>query len=344
MPDIVDMLQTLPHAVTPGPAGPDLAAADVARGHRALRQRRRRRLAGVAGTAAVGAAAVVLAATSAPWSAAPTATGTPAGTAQASGAHQASTGASTGSTGAQPPLMKLAANVAAEPRPTGDATLVERETGTPGHASINVWDLYTDDGRYFFSRTEAGLPAQVKENNNQGDGQFGREVAAATYAVTGDLDTAALKMAWPYATPVPAWLSAQVKNMSVPAKGAGTQIENYVWENCADALVAGSGNPQVRAGVLRLVSALPGITVTRGTVDGQPTLTLTAGAAELGRVGIDKANPKVETGPAYQEAITINADTGIPLQLASGPAGKVTGTVTYKVTRVKLAAIAAGKF
>jgi hypothetical protein len=96
--------------------------------------------------------------------------------------------------------------------------------------------------------------------------------------VTGDLDTAALKMAWPYPTPVPAWLSAQVKNMSA----GGIQIDNYVWENCEDALVAGSGNPQVRSAVLRLVSALPGITVTRGTVDGQPTLTLTAGAAELG--------------------------------------------------------------
>ena len=106
----------------------------------------------------------------------------------------------------------------------------------------------------------------------------------------------------------------------------GLQIDNYVWENCEDALVAGSGNPQVRAGVLRLVSALPDITVTQGTVDGQPTLTLTAGAAELGHgTGIDKANPKAETGPAYQEAITINADTGIPLEIASGPAGKVAG-------------------
>ena len=166
------------------------------------------------------------------------------------------------------------------------------------------------------------------------------ERETATYAVTGDLDTAALKMAWPVATPVPAWLSAQVKNMSV----GGIQIDNYVWENCEDSLVAGSGNPQVRAGVLRLVSALPGITVTHGTVDGQPTLTLTAGAAELGNVGIDKANPKADTGPAYQEAITINADTGIPLEIASGPAGQVTGTVTYVVTRVNLADIAAGKF
>jgi hypothetical protein len=66
--------------------------------------------------------------------------------------------------------------------------------------------------------------------------------------------------------------------------------------------------------------------------------------AELGRAGIDKANPKVETGPAYQEAITITADTGIPLEIASGPAGKVTGTVIYVVKRVNLADIEAGNF
>jgi hypothetical protein len=284
----------------------------------------------VAAAAAVGVASTVLSA--------------PAGTARASGTHPASTGASAspaGSADAQPPLVKLAAYVAAEPRPAGDATLVERETGAPGQASINVWDLYTDDGRYFFSQTKAGLPAQVNEDNNQGDGQFGREVAAATYAVTGNLDTAALKMAWPYATPVPAWLRAQVKDIK-----AGTQIDNYVWENSEDALIAGSGNPQVRAGVLRLVSLLPDINVTRGSVDGQPTLTLTqtTSAAELRRAATDKANPKVGTGPVYQEAITVNANTGIPLRIANGPAGKVTRVVSYVVTRVNLANIAAGKF
>ena len=326
------------------PFTPDVSAIE----HRVRQARRRDRIArggigvGVVAVAAVAAVGVASAVPSAPAGTAQASGAHP--TAQASGAHPANTGASassTGSTDAQPPLVKLAAYLAAEPRPTGDATLVERETGAPGQASINVWDLYTDDGRYFFSQTEAGLPAQVKENNNQGDGQFGREVAAATYAATGDLDTAALKMAWaPDTTPVPAWLSAQVKNMSA----GGLQIDNYVWENCEDALVAGSGNPQVRAGVLRLVSALPGITVTHGTVDGQPTLTLTAGAAEMGYAGIDKANPKAHTGPAYQEAITINADTGIPLGFAGGPAGKVAVTVTYVVTRVNLADIAAGKF
>ena len=334
MKDVVDMLQALPHDVTPGPAGPDLAAADVARGRRALRQRRRRRLAGVAGSVAAAAAAAVFVATSAPGSA-------PAAVGLAGGAHRASTGAAAVSAGAQQPLVHLADVLVTEPRPTGDATLVERETSAPGQASVKVWDLYADNGQYFFSRTKAGLPAQVKENNNQGDGQFQREIAAATYAATGNLDTAALKMAWaPNKDAVPAWLSAQVKHMSA----GGLQIDNYVWEDCEDALVAGSGNPQVRAGVLRLVSALPGITVTDGTVDGQPTLTLTAGAAELGDTGIDKANPKVETGPALHEAITVNAHTGIPLQIASSTAGKVLGTVTYAVTRVSLTRIGAGQF
>jgi hypothetical protein len=313
------------------PFTPDVSAIE----HRVRQARRRDRI--TRGSIGVGVVAVAAVAAVAVTSAVPSA---PTRTAQASGAHAANTGASTRSTDAQPPLVKLTADLAAAPQPAGDATLVERETGAPGH-TINVWDLYTDDGRYFFSQTEAGLPAQVKENNNQGEGQFGREVAAATYAVTGDLDTAVLKMAWaPDTTPVPAWLSAQVKNMSA----GGLQIDNYVWENSEDALVAGAGNPQVRAGVLRLVSALPGITVTHGTVNGQPTLTLTAGADELGDAGIDKANPKVETGPAYEEAITINADTGIPLQIASGPAGKVTVGITYVVTRVNLADIAAGKF
>ena len=320
------------------PFTPDVSAIE----RLALRARRRDRI--TRGGIGFGAVAVAAAAAVGVTSALPS---TPAKTAQASGAHPthaSAPAAPTGSTDTQQPLVTLATYLAAEPKPAGDATLVERETGAPGRASINVWDLYTDDGRYFFSRTEAGLPAQVKENNNQGAGQFGREVAAATDAATGDLDTAALKMAWPYATPVPAWLSAQVKNMSA----GGLQIDNYVWENCMDALVAGSGNPRVRAGVLRLVSALPDITVTHGTVDGQPTLTLTAGAGELGYAGVGKptkANPKgAPTGPAYQEAITINADTGIPLGFAGGPAGKAAVTVTYVVTRVNLADIEAGKF
>jgi hypothetical protein len=313
------------------PFTPDVAAIE----HRARRARRRDRIArgGIgAGVVAVAAVAAVGVASAVPSG--------PAGTAQASGAHLAKAGhpakasapaPSTRPAAAEQPLVTLAASLAAGPRAAGDATLVKRDTTTPGEGSVTVWDLYADDGRYFFSRTEAGLPAQVKENNNQGGGMFGREIAAAIYAVNGNLDTAALKMAWTDSAPVPAWLSAQVPHIS----DGGLQIDNYVWEDCEDALIAGAGNPQVRAGVLRLVSALPEITVTHGTADGQPTLTISAGVAELGDA--------VGTQPTYQEAITINASTGIPLKVAGGPDGKGGPVVTYAVTRVSLADVAAGK-
>ena len=314
----------------PAPAPVREAAPLQGRGS-SLAGHRRRQTLGTRGKVGIGAgigaiaaaAAVILVATSTPQPAT-SAAQPPKPTRSAS----QRSGASTRSTDAQQPLVTLAAYLAAEPAPKGDATLVERETG---QARITVWDLYADDGRYFFSQTEADLPAQVKENNSQGGGWAGREVAAAIYAVKGNLDTAKLKMAWPYATPAPTYSSALIE-------------DGAVWENCEDALVAGSGNPQVRAGVLRLVSALPGIVVTHGIADGQRTLTVTAGAAELGYATTGRAakfNP--DSGPANQEAITINADTGIALQIATGTVGHVTVGVTYVVTRVNLASIAAGK-
>jgi hypothetical protein len=298
------------------PFTPDVPAIE----HRARQARRRARIArGGIGVVAVAAVAAVGVASAVP--------SAPARTAQASGAHPANAGASTsaaGSADARPPLVTLAADLAAEPRPKGDATLVESKTG------INRWDLYADDGRYFFSLTEAGLPAQVRENNSQGSEELRLEIAAATYAVKGDLDTAALKMASPFDHPVGGFSSAQVEDAQA-------------FDNCVDALVAGSGNPQVRAGVLRLVSSLPDVTVTHGTAGGQPTLTLTG---ETGYTG-PKNGPKARgEGPDRYEAITINADTGIPLEftVTLGSARKLVGTTTYVVTRVSLDGIAAGKF
>lgn len=314
-----DLGQAFRDLVAEQPFTPDVSAIT-----RRARQARRNRIVrgGIgAGVVAVAAGAVGIA------SAVPSA---PAGNAQAGGSHRAGTPAQADT---RPPLMKLAADVAAEPRPDGDATLVERDTTLHGQAGVTVWDLYADDGRYFFSRAQDGLPTQVKENDTQGGGMFKREVEAAAYALTGNLKTAALKMAWPQASPVPADLAAEAKTLA-----AGSHVVNYAWENCQDALVTGSGNPQVRAGVLRLVSALPGITVTRGTVDGQPALTLAAGAAELG-------GTRGPGGAGYQEVMTISARTGIPLKFTGGPAdGPADTTVTWKVTRVNLADVAVGRF
>lgn len=102
MPDVMDMLRALPHAVTPKPAGPGIAAADVARGHRALSRRRHRRLAGVAGAVAVVAGvAVVIGQPAEPGKSAPPAAG---GTT----VPQASTIRLTAYAGTQPAGFKVA--------------------------------------------------------------------------------------------------------------------------------------------------------------------------------------------------------------------------------------------
>jgi hypothetical protein len=60
MPDVMDVLRTLPHAVTPDRTTPDVVAADLARGHRALNGRRRRRFAFSSAAVAVVVAAVAV--------------------------------------------------------------------------------------------------------------------------------------------------------------------------------------------------------------------------------------------------------------------------------------------
>ena len=90
-----------------------------------------------------------------------------------------------------------------------------------------------------------------------------------------------------------------------------------------DAIVAGSGNSLIRAGVLRLLSTLPGITVTHDTTEGQPSLVITAGLPEV---------------PVQNhEMWIINANTGVPIKFVGGDPGDPYVTIDYGVTRVSLA-------
>ena len=184
---------------------------------------------------------------------------------------------------------------------------MERETTLAGQATVKVWDLFTDDGRYFFSQTKSGLPRpRSRRTTTRATAYWHGKSPPRPIRSQGNLDTAALKMAWAANTsPPPAWIKAQVKNISA----GGLQIDNYVWEGSEDALVVGSGNPQVRAGVLRLVSvsARRGGRFTHSTVDGQPALAVAGWP-----------RPSSGSGMSYQEAITINANTGIPLKMDGG--------------------------
>lgn len=257
-------------------------------------------------------------------------------------------------------LNHLAAHIqtsAATPLP-GDATLVLRTQSYPNGTSDSEADLYADNGEYFSTPTESGLPAAIAENANDSNGFTAREIKAALDAVNGNLSTAVQEMALaPFDNGVkPANTAADLSalkqkidaqtNLTSAQKAALVQriiseanspsgqqasTDNYIWMDSMDTLIEGAGNPDVRIGVLRILSTLSEVAVTNTTTNGQSTITLTASAPAL------PAN--------YQEAITINASTGIPVLFVGGTPGQTPSViVTYQVSRVTLANIAAGDF
>ncbi len=236
-------------------------------------------------------------------------------------------------------LIRLAADVTASPTPSGNATLVARTNVGGGFTD---YSLFTDDGQYYFSHKLSGLPAQVSAHNDQADGLFAREVAAAKLGASGDVETAGQALAdagdpghvtRPVTTqPETAAIVAKLKATGQPAGKVGelmgTGYDNAVWENSEDALVAGAGDPQVRAGVLRILATLPGVTVTDTTTDGIPSLTLSASTYELVTRG-------------YIEQMTINAANGEPMRFYGGPPSGAGGaSLTYGVSRVDTANLA----
>jgi hypothetical protein len=229
------------------------------------------------------------------------------------------------------PLVRLADYVSQSVNPAGDASLVARTTTTTGGDSVTVYDLYADDGQYFFSPTEDGLATQVSGHHNLAGGLFAREIAAARLAANGNVGTAAQDMA-DAADPSNVISPTQKINPAVAAAKqaatgepqGGSLFDNWVWEDSQDAIIAGSGDPAVRVGVLRILAALPGVTVTQGSSNGEPTLVLTAGTPEM---GYDRT-----------EQLTINAHSGVPIQFVGGePNHQPAGIVNYAVSRVTLA-------
>jgi hypothetical protein len=344
-------IESIPVQVPPGLA------------RRAYRRNRRRRAAtravAAAGTAAAAGVAVVLVATSAPRSAAPAATGTPSASAS---------GPASQAPAVNSPLMSLAAHITASSGPLpGNASLIIQNVTIGGKQAPVIYNLYTDTGVYYAGATKQGLAAAVAHHEASDNGADIRlEVAAARYAATGDLTTARVRMALASGgNPLGLGLSpaqrkqiwdkglaqaeeilkekgAKIKLPANPPTGKALQsaVDNYVWMNSTAALFEGGGDPQVRAGVLRLLSTISGVTVAKSTTDGQPTLTLTAGPEAFGGAGQGGKN-----------VVVINAQTGMPISDWSGdlpPALNGTPTpssmTTYQVSRVTLAKIEAGKF
>jgi hypothetical protein len=326
----------------PGPAGASV------RGRGFSWAGRRRGTLGAGGKAGIGAGigavaaavAVVLAATSAPQPAAP--------------AGSASQAPAAGSK-----LVSLAALIKASGGSLpGNASLVIDMQVNGGKPQVNggklmqvVYALYTDSGALYLGGDRKSLMAAVAGHANQADGTNAREIAAARYAAAGDLATARKRMV--NALPNDFFLSLAARK-KIWAEGAAARqalmrekgiktpltmptgkalqydIENSLWTASTIALNWGGGDPEIREGVLRLLSTLPGVTVANSTTNGQPTLTITAGGPLF--------------GDGSDQVLTVNARTGIPISSVESGGGLPTAVETNLVSRVTLAGIEAGKF
>src|SRR5262249_27178745 len=145
--------------------------------------------------------------------------------------------------------------------------------------------LYTDSGAIYSAESKAGLPAAVRHHQNIADGTEAREVAAARYAANGDLAAARVRMVsitgrdlrlgLPRAERQRIWDRSIAANRKIfrekgikpPALPTGKALAslagNRIWISSLDALTAGGGNPQVRAGVLRLLATVPQVKVAK---------------------------------------------------------------------------------
>jgi hypothetical protein len=141
--------------------------------------------------------------------------------------------------------MTLAAHVAAEPQPVGDATLVERETGAPGQASIHVWDLYTDDGRYPKADTELAYQEATTINADTGiplgfaGGPAGKVTVTITYVVT--------RSSWPTSPPASSDPPHRPAIPGQPAPWPGIAGRSGTWRRYCGAVGVAAGASAVPA-------------------------------------------------------------------------------------------------
>ncbi|GLY15812.1 hypothetical protein Kisp01_28270 [Kineosporia sp. NBRC 101677] len=242
-------------------------------------------------------------------------------------------------------------NRIADEKPGGDASLIIESRTTGGSSEQVTYNLYADDGRYFFAEDRASLAAAVDQGRDVSASSDHRKAqAAAIFAADGDLTVARTKMVnaepnylglglgqaerqklWNKALANSADVMAELGIEPDPNPPVGKELEMRVgsalWNNSYEALATGAGDPKVRAGVLRLLSTIPDVSVEKSTSEG--VLKLTA-AAEL------------SGGDVVQE-LTIDADNGTPLSYESKPVepGIEASKSTLEVSRVTVAEVQA---
>jgi hypothetical protein len=192
----------------------------------------------------------------------------------------------------------------------------------------------------------------IAQGQDVGQGAFKRSIAAALLAAKGDVVTGRAQMSVanyvggkPSAAAQAQGKRAEIEKLKAidkekhikytPPKPLTPeqkqeQTDNLIWMNSNYALTAAPENPNVRAGVLRIMATMPNVTVTHTTTAGQATLTLS------------DSWPKLAGGGG--ESTVINARTGLPIASSDSEPGMPSTTFYYHPKRVSLAEVKAGRF
>jgi hypothetical protein len=254
-----------------------------------------------------------------------------------------------------PVLAQLAANITV-PQVTlpGNATMeIRNQSPTSATPGANGIDLYLNDGTYYWGLNQSDLLRSIASGQDVGQGAFKRSIAAALLAAKGDVATGRAKMSvanYLGGKPPSAAVNAQARQAEIeklkaidkerhikytppkpltPAQKQ-EQTDNLIWMNSNYALTAAPENPNVRAGVLRIMATMPNVKVTHTTTAGQATLTLS------------DSWPKLAGGGG--ESTVISARTGLPIASSDSEPGQPSTTFYYHPKRVSLAEVKAGKF
>jgi hypothetical protein len=223
------------------------------------------------------------------------------------------------------PLVKLSNRIAAEPAPTGDATLVKREQHYPDRETTTGNDLYFDDGRYFYGDT---LEQLKQFGADLGEGIPMQQREAAEAAVDLPPDQARQRFydsTWPGghepATQPAAAADPATRRKLAAAKAKRrpisrlSMVNNRIWMASMDTLIAGAGDARVRAGVMKLMATIPAVKLE----DHGATLDLR----------------NTDFGDGYEETLTVDAKTGVIRKMTGGYPGKTPSVVvTYDIERV----------
>ena len=198
------------------------------------------------------------------------------------------------------PLVRLSEKIAAEPEPTGDATLVVRIQKYPDGKEIPGHDLYLDDGRYYYGATKDELKAAALNSH------YHEPLVKAAIAAP-DLTAAKARRE----------MDLALGQGNAPKVSRSIE-DNHVWVGSMDALLAGAGRKDVRAGVMTLLATIDTVKVT-----------------EEGRLLKLSAT---DFGGSYTENLYVDAETGVPQKFVGGETGKEPSvTIDYDIKRVTAA-------